>query len=86
LEFARFQDAIASGWAVNGVQPTLRALARGQVHTLFVQADAEAGPASPVGSSLARLRIRQPASNPQALATMQNLQIDPITNSCSAVK
>ncbi|MDZ4863099.1 MAG: hypothetical protein SGJ01_06585 [Gemmatimonadota bacterium] len=33
-------DAVGSGWAVQGVQPTLQALARGQVRTLLVDADA----------------------------------------------
>ena len=31
----------ASGWAVNGVEPTLRALFQGQVRTLIVDQDAE---------------------------------------------
>jgi peptide chain release factor subunit 1 len=31
---------VASGWAINGVEPTLRALARGQVRTLIVDHDA----------------------------------------------
>ncbi len=33
-------DAVASGWAVNGLLPTLQALARGQLRTLLVAADA----------------------------------------------
>ena len=33
-------DAVGSGWAVNGIPATLQALARGQVRTLLVDADA----------------------------------------------
>lgn len=33
-------EALGTGWAVNGMAPTLRALARGQVRTLLVAADA----------------------------------------------
>jgi peptide chain release factor subunit 1 len=33
------EEALGSGWAVNGIAPTLRALARGQVRTLLVNAD-----------------------------------------------
>ncbi len=33
-------EGLGSNWAVNGVEPTLRALARGQVRTLLVDADA----------------------------------------------
>ena len=36
------EEEIGSGWAVNGVAPTLRALARGQVRSLLVHADATA--------------------------------------------
>jgi peptide subunit release factor 1 (eRF1) len=32
-------EALGTGWAVNGVMPTLRALSRGQVRTLLVGAD-----------------------------------------------
>ncbi|HET7296683.1 MAG TPA: hypothetical protein VFI66_06045 [Gemmatimonadales bacterium] len=32
---AAVKDGIATGWAVNGVEPTVRALARGQVRTLL---------------------------------------------------
>jgi peptide subunit release factor 1 (eRF1) len=35
----RMQEAVGSGWAVNGLTPTLRALSRGQVRTLLVNAD-----------------------------------------------
>jgi peptide subunit release factor 1 (eRF1) len=34
------QEALGSGWSVNGIDATLRALARGQVRTLLVHADA----------------------------------------------
>jgi peptide subunit release factor 1 (eRF1) len=33
------EEALGTGWAVNGVAPTLRALSRGQVRTLLVGAD-----------------------------------------------
>ena len=33
-------DGVGSGWALNGLQPTLRALSRGQVRSLLVNADA----------------------------------------------
>jgi peptide subunit release factor 1 (eRF1) len=36
-------DAVGTGWALNGLTPTLRALSRGQVRSLLVNADA-AGP------------------------------------------
>lgn len=35
------ESALAEGWAVDGVQGTLRALGRGQVRTLLVSADAQ---------------------------------------------
>jgi peptide subunit release factor 1 (eRF1) len=34
------RERLGSGWAVNGIPPTLRALARGQVRALLVHADA----------------------------------------------
>ncbi len=34
-------DALGEGWAVEGVEPTLRALGKGQVRTLLVDADAQ---------------------------------------------
>jgi peptide subunit release factor 1 (eRF1) len=34
-------DALGEGWAVDGIEETLRALARGQVRTLLVDADAQ---------------------------------------------
>jgi peptide subunit release factor 1 (eRF1) len=34
------QEALGSGWAANGMTPTLRALSRGQVRALLVHADA----------------------------------------------
>ena len=34
------QEALGSGWSVNGMTPTLRALSRGQVRSLMVHADA----------------------------------------------
>jgi peptide subunit release factor 1 (eRF1) len=34
------QEAVGSGWSVNGMTPTLRALSRGQVRALVVHADA----------------------------------------------
>jgi peptide subunit release factor 1 (eRF1) len=34
------QEALGSGWSVNGMTPTLRALSRGQVRSLLVHADA----------------------------------------------
>jgi peptide subunit release factor 1 (eRF1) len=34
-------DALGTGWAVDGVDDTLRALARGQIRTLLVDADAQ---------------------------------------------
>ncbi len=37
------QEALGTGWAVNGVGDTLRALARGQVRTLLVNPDAAMG-------------------------------------------
>jgi peptide subunit release factor 1 (eRF1) len=38
------REGLGTGWAVNGIAPTLRALARGQVRALMVHADAaEAG-------------------------------------------
>ncbi len=36
------QEALGSGWSVNGMTPTLRALSRGQVRALLVHADAGA--------------------------------------------
>jgi peptide subunit release factor 1 (eRF1) len=36
----QLQEALGTGWAVNGIDPTLRALARGQARTLLVNADA----------------------------------------------
>jgi peptide subunit release factor 1 (eRF1) len=33
-------ERLGTGWAVNGISPTLRALARGQVRSLLVHADA----------------------------------------------
>lgn len=36
----RVQEALGTGWGVNGIGPTLRALARGQVRSLLVHADA----------------------------------------------
>ncbi|HEX3236762.1 MAG TPA: hypothetical protein VHR41_21390 [Gemmatimonadales bacterium] len=36
----RVQESLGTGWAVNGIDPTLRALARGQARTLLVNADA----------------------------------------------
>ena len=47
-ETARVADLLSSvgeGWAVNGVQATMRALARGQLRTLFVRAETEAAEA-----------------------------------------
>lgn len=35
------KDGIGTGWALNGMTATLEALARGQVHTLLVDAEAE---------------------------------------------
>ena len=35
---AEFEEAMGQGWAVNGVTPTLRALARGQLKLLVVRA------------------------------------------------
>ena len=37
---ARLGERLGAGWAVNGIPPTLRALARGQVRSLLVHADA----------------------------------------------
>jgi peptide subunit release factor 1 (eRF1) len=34
------QEALGSGWSVNGMTPTLKALSRGQVRALLVHADA----------------------------------------------
>lgn len=34
------EEGLGTGWGVNGVEPTLRALARGQIRTLLVDADA----------------------------------------------
>lgn len=39
---AQLEDAHGTGWAVNGIGPTLAALAKGQVRTLLVNADREA--------------------------------------------
>jgi peptide subunit release factor 1 (eRF1) len=36
----QLEEALGTGWAVNGMDPTLRALARGQARTLLVNADA----------------------------------------------
>jgi peptide subunit release factor 1 (eRF1) len=36
----QMQEALGTGWAVNGIDPTLHALARGQARTLLVNADA----------------------------------------------
>jgi peptide subunit release factor 1 (eRF1) len=36
----QLEEALGTGWAVNGTDPTLRALARGQARTLLVNADA----------------------------------------------
>jgi peptide subunit release factor 1 (eRF1) len=33
-------EGVGSGWALNGLTPTLRALSRGQVRSLLVDADA----------------------------------------------
>jgi len=43
-------EAVGSGWAVNGLTPTLRALSRGQVRSLLVDADAS-GPGFRCGDS-----------------------------------
>jgi peptide chain release factor subunit 1 len=40
-EVDAFRGALGTGWATNGVEATLRALARGQVSTLLVDHDAE---------------------------------------------
>ncbi|MDH4132340.1 MAG: hypothetical protein OEV95_11115 [Gemmatimonadota bacterium] len=37
------ENALGEGWAVDGISDTLRALGRGQVRTLLVNADAQAG-------------------------------------------
>ena len=37
------ENALGEGWAVDGISETLRALGRGQVRTLLVNADAQAG-------------------------------------------
>jgi peptide subunit release factor 1 (eRF1) len=37
---SEMQEALGSGWSVNGMTPTLRALSRGQVRALLVHADA----------------------------------------------
>jgi peptide subunit release factor 1 (eRF1) len=39
-EVGEMTEALGSGWSVNGIDPTLRALSRGQVRTLLVNADA----------------------------------------------
>jgi peptide subunit release factor 1 (eRF1) len=36
----QLEEALGTGWAVNGMDPTFRALARGQARTLLVNADA----------------------------------------------
>jgi peptide subunit release factor 1 (eRF1) len=36
----QMQEALGTGWALNGIAPTLRALSRGQVRSLLVNADA----------------------------------------------
>jgi peptide subunit release factor 1 (eRF1) len=36
----QMQEGLGTGWAVNGIDPTLRTLARGQARTLLVNADA----------------------------------------------
>ncbi|HEU4954317.1 MAG TPA: hypothetical protein VFT28_07080 [Gemmatimonadales bacterium] len=38
-ELRGLEDALGKGWGVEGVRETLRALARGQVHTLFAHED-----------------------------------------------
>jgi peptide subunit release factor 1 (eRF1) len=40
-EVAELLEGIGTGWAVNGVQATMRALERGQLRTLFVRADTD---------------------------------------------
>ncbi len=42
LRVHEMEEGLGSGWAVNGVRPVLRALARGQVRTLLVDAEASA--------------------------------------------
>jgi peptide chain release factor subunit 1 len=39
-QVGEMQESLGSGWSVNGLDPTLRALSRGQVRTLLVHADA----------------------------------------------
>ncbi len=39
-QVSEMQESLGSGWSVNGLDPTLRALSRGQVRTLLVHADA----------------------------------------------
>ena len=39
-EVSEMMEALGSRWSVNGIDPTLRALSRGQVRTLLVHADA----------------------------------------------
>jgi peptide subunit release factor 1 (eRF1) len=39
-ETREMTEALGSGWSVNGIDPTLRALSRGQIRTLLVNADA----------------------------------------------
>lgn len=42
-ELIALEDSIGTGWAVEGVRETLRALARGQVRTLYVREGLEGG-------------------------------------------
>jgi len=53
-------ESLGGGWAVNGIDPTLHALSRGQVRSLLVHADA-ASPASAAGTRAAwPVRARVP--------------------------
>ena len=40
LSVREMEDGVGTGWGINGITPTLKALSRGQVRSLLVNADA----------------------------------------------
>jgi hypothetical protein len=55
-DMIRLLESAGEGWAVTGVQPTMRALAAGQVRKLYARADS---PAAEVGEAVAEARAHR---------------------------
>ncbi|MBI4503148.1 MAG: hypothetical protein HY700_18580 [Gemmatimonadetes bacterium] len=67
-------DSIGEGWAVNGVQATMRALRRGQVRTLFVHSDTDIAEADEAIEEALGQRVRVVmVRDPGAAAALQHL-------------